>query len=405
MNATISVVCYKYKSLKNGESPIMLQVSQAGKRKYQSLGISIDPVYWDFTKCKPKPNCPNGDFIQKIVLDKLTEQQKQILELTANLKVITPTILLNVNKSSVKEKTVGEFYADLLLHYKQTDKVGNRLIYKMSYNSIKSFSKGRLNILFADIDVNWLNKYEKWLRLKNNKETTMSLLFRTLRSSYNKALVAKCAVRTTYPFEEFKVSKFDVKTKKRAISKEDMLKIMQIDLSAEVESVSFARDIFIFSYLCGGINFTDIANLKSENIINGRLEYVRQKTGQKLSFKLSQEASLILSRYSRFLIPRGYLFPILDKKAHITAIQKQNRIHKILARMNKDLKTIAQLAEIKSNISSYTSRHSFGTILKNSGVNVALISEAMGHADLKTTMIYLDSFDNKQVDEALVNLL
>lgn len=43
--------------------------------------------------------------------------------------------------------------------------------------------------------------------------------------------------------------------------------------------------------------------------------------------------------------------------------------------------------------------------LKKSGVNIALISEALGHSDLATTQIYLDSFDNEQVDEAMKNLL
>lgn len=56
MNACISVVCYKSKTLSNGENPLMLQVSKGGKRKYQSLGISILPRYWDFTRNKPKPN-------------------------------------------------------------------------------------------------------------------------------------------------------------------------------------------------------------------------------------------------------------------------------------------------------------------------------------------------------------
>lgn len=31
--------------------------------------------------------------------------------------------------------------------------------------------------------------------------------------------------------------------------------------------VELSKDIFIFSYLCGGINFTDIANLTRENIV------------------------------------------------------------------------------------------------------------------------------------------
>ena len=63
MNASVSIVCYKSKTLSNGESPLMLQVSKSGKRKYQSLGISIKPHYWDFTRNKPKPNCPNKEYI------------------------------------------------------------------------------------------------------------------------------------------------------------------------------------------------------------------------------------------------------------------------------------------------------------------------------------------------------
>ena len=37
----------------NGESPLMLQVSKGGKRQYQSLGVSVNPKFWDFSKNKP----------------------------------------------------------------------------------------------------------------------------------------------------------------------------------------------------------------------------------------------------------------------------------------------------------------------------------------------------------------
>ena len=63
----------------------MLQISKEGRRKYQSLGISIDPKFWDFSKNKPKSNCPDGDLIQKILLDRVTEVQKQILQFSANV--------------------------------------------------------------------------------------------------------------------------------------------------------------------------------------------------------------------------------------------------------------------------------------------------------------------------------
>ena len=75
----------------------------------------------------------------------MAELQRHILELNANQKEFTPTKLVESKKTTINEKTVGEFYTEMLLHYRQTNKTGNGLIYKMSYNSLKTFSKGRLN--------------------------------------------------------------------------------------------------------------------------------------------------------------------------------------------------------------------------------------------------------------------
>lgn len=108
---------------------------------------------------------------------------------------------------------------------------------------------------------------------------------------------------------------------------------------------------------------------------------------------------LIMEKYSKD--SNGYLFPILDNKVHKTALQKQNRIHKIRGKVNEVLKILGKRLGIESNITTYVARHSFASVLKKSGVNIALISEALGHSDLATTQIYLDSFDNEQVDEAM----
>ena len=63
--------------------------------------------------------------------------------------------------------------------------------------------------------------------------------------------------------------------------------------------VQLSKDIFIFSYLCGGINFTDIANLTTANIVNGRLEYVRQKTHKKIKIGIPSEAMKIIEKYKK----------------------------------------------------------------------------------------------------------
>lgn len=95
------------KDIKNGEHPIMLRICKQGKVKYLSLGISLDPKYWDFKKDVPKFNCPNIDYIKKTILDKQMEYQKQILELKAKDKEFTASTLIESTKRTynrVKQK-------------------------------------------------------------------------------------------------------------------------------------------------------------------------------------------------------------------------------------------------------------------------------------------------------------
>ena len=405
MNATITVVCYKSKTLSNGEHPLMLRICKDGKKKYQSLGVSIKANQWDFARERPKPTCPNKEYILKLILDKQAELQQRMLELNTEQKEYTTTTLLHDEHRKFELKTVKQFYQELIEQYLANEKCGNRLIYKSSYNSINVFTNGNLEIPFSAIDVAWLNKYEKWLRSKGNKETTMSLMFRTLRSAYNKAIESKCARKSDYPFTDYRISKFDVSTEKRAIAKADVLKFStDARPISKQQYVQLSKDIFIFSYLCGGINFTDIANLTKDNIIEGkRLHYIRQKTGKLIKLGLSEEALQIIRRYA--VESKGYLFPILNTQLHKTPLQKQNRIHKMLGKVNKNLKLLAAQFGVEANLTTYVARHSFASVLKKSGVNIALISEALGHSDLTTTQIYLDSFDNEQIDAAMKNLL
>ena len=63
----------------------------------------------------------------------------------------------------------------------------------------------------------------------------------------------------------------------------------------------------------------------------------------------------------------GYLFPILNVKVHKTALQKQNRIHKIRGKVNDILRTLGKRLGIEANITTYVARHSFASVLKKSG--------------------------------------
>ena len=163
-----------------------------------------------------------------------------------------------------------------------------------------------------------------------------------------------------------------------------------------------AIDVFAFSYYEGGINFIDIARLKKENIIDGKIIYSRSKTKKQIILPLLKQSIEIINKYSDR--NDSYLFPILSS-FHKTDVQVANRLHKILAKINKNLKQIGNALQIPIPVTTYVARHSFATILKKSGVKTSIISESLGHSSEKITQVYLDSFDNSQIEDAMKNLL
>ena len=405
MKATVEVVCYKSKPLKDGTFPLMLRVTKDRKRKYVSLGLSLHEKFWDFEKSKPKRNCPNKEQIERLIAAKTAEYNDLIVEMTSQQREYTVETLVSHFHNQVRCATVVELYDKLIDDMKRGGKLGNAGVYKYSRTSLLKFTGQRLQIPFSDIDAVWLRRYENWLRTSDCGDTTISQLFRTLRSVFNKAVELQLVKRDYYPFDAYKVSKFDTRTKKRAITKEDVRKVIALDLSQGYPSERLARDIFVFSYFGAGINFADIALLKYGNVRDGRVQYVRKKTGKPINFLLTEEMRNIIVKYQRQgQTDEDYIFPILDRRVHRTEQQRYDRTHKVLTNTNRWLRKIGQRVGIE-HLTTYVARHTFATVLKRSGVNIAIISESLGHSDLSTTQIYLDSFENSQIDAAMQNLL
>lgn len=402
MKTIIVVTCDARRPLANGTVPLVVKLTKNNKRKYLRTGITLDPKHWDFVKNKPKPNCPNREYIEAIITEKLKEYQQQVLEYQTIAKDYSLTTLV---EKPIKKITVEEYLKTIISNLTNENKIGNAEHYKALLNSLRQFSK--LNILFSDVDVAYLNRYETYLRSRGNKGNTISIKIRTLRATYNKAIKENVVKADYYPFNNYNTSQLKEETVKRAISKADIQRIIDFDITTipkhQHSRLQLSKDLFLFSYLGCGINMIDMAFLRKDNIVDGRVIYKRHKTKKHISFTLQTQAIEIVNKYVQ--VDRDYIFPIIDDDTHTTLQQKYRRIKKITYVANKSLKKIGNALGLSIPITTYVARHSFASILKKSGVNVSLISEALGHSDLATTQIYLDSFENSQIDEAMKNLL
>lgn len=377
----------------------MLRVTKDRKRKYVSLGISVNPENWDFSKNQPKAECPNREYIELLIADKLKEYSAKIVELKATNQEFTSTTLVEkVCVNRVNRKTVGDLFREHINSLTTSGRKSYALSIKQLYNSLIEFN-GHLDIPFAEMDIAWLRRYEAFLRRKGLAENTIGIRFRTLRSIYNVAIEEDAVSAELYPFKKLKVSKLHQETAKRALSKEDIERVLSYKSTNRY--MRFPIDIFAFTYYCGGINFVDIAHLTKANIMDGRLIYKRQKTKKLIKIPLQPQAVALIEKYSSD--DSQYLFPILSD-FHKTDIQQANRIHKVISKVNERLKQIGESLNLPIPLTTYVARHSQATVMKRAGVSTAVIREIMGHSSERVTQIYLDSFDNEQVDNALKSL-
>lgn len=398
--ATIDVICYKYTPLKNNELPLKIRICKNRKTRYISLNVSTKAKHWDFEKNQPKANSPDKELLDKLIAKRISEIRSKIVELKSENKDYTASSLVTTISNSATPKTVEELFKSQMKLLKEEKRTGYMLSVQRVYNCMIKFN-GHLDIYFSDIDTIWLKKYESWLRKKGNAINSIGLKFRTLRMMFNLAIEMEMVKPELYPFKKYKVSKLHQNTPKRAITKEEIQSVIHYKSKNESFYTQLAINVFTFSYYMGGINFVDMANLTGKNIIDNKLVYYRKKTHKLISLPIQQAALNSVLEYKNG--NSNYLFPILSDK-HKTDQQKANRIHKVITKVNRELKRIGEELKLPINLTTYVARHSYATILKKAGVSTSVISETLGHSSEKVTQTYLDSFNKEQIEKAMENL-
>lgn len=262
--------------------------------------------------------------------------------------------------------------------------------YATALKSFTSFCGGE-EVSAKRLTPNLIEEYAAWLAAKGVCNNTLSFYMRALRAVYRR-MVGEGLTIDRRPFAN--VYTGVDKTRKRAISEAEMMKIKNLNLDGR-STMAFVRDMFMLSFYMMGISFVDMAYLRKSDLAGGHIVYHRCKTGQRIAIGIVDKIQRIIDRYPA---PEGspYLLPIITEPAADHRRQYQNK----LQQANKYLKLIARQAGIAANISTYTSRHTWASIAKMKNVNIGTICDALGHQSEATTRIYLATLDNGYIDRA-----
>ena len=384
------------KTNSNGEYPVKIRVNYQRVRAYYSTGKNLTREEWDSlptnksTAAKTiKASIENSFYLVRNNVEALAERGDFLFD------------TLNSRLGKATGDTVNNALRAKIALLKNEGRIGTMQIYEQTIRITEEFAG--TNISFSSITVQWLRRCEQfWLKTKN--QTTIGMHFRNIRTIINEARKAGTIKEAQYPFGK---DRFEIKTgesHKKALSIKQIKEIF--DYSDGNETTDKYRDLWLFIYLCNGINVADLIRLKYSNIIDSEICFVRQKTER--TSKSRKEIRVVITSQLQAIINRwgvpdksNFIFPYLNGKE--TPLERKTINKELTKRINKRMKLIGEALSI-GNITTYTARHSFATVLKRGGANIAYISESLGHSDLKTTEAYLASFDREE-REKNANLL
>jgi len=393
-SVTTAIYLDKRSQRKDGTYPVKLRVTYLRKQKYYGIGVSLTEE--DFHKATSAR--PRGEHKENQL--KFAAVEERAIAIIDRLEPFTFPEFEKQFKGKHQNdfRDIFQAYQRYIDQLNQEDKIRTAEAYLCSLGSIKTFA-GKNRLPYADISPDWLKRYERWMMDEGKSVTTLSIYLRCLRAIYNQAMQRGDIATGLYPFGKQKYQIPNGRNVKKALTLADVKKIVNYQPEPESTEARY-RDYWLFSYLCNGINIKDMALLRYKDIDGDRITFIRAKTRtttrteqKPIIVPLLPPAKRIVDKWGNpSSTPETLVFPMLTEG--LTAKEQTTRIRQETKQTNKYMRRIGEVLGIEKDITTYTARHTFSTVLKRSGAPIEFISESLGHTNLATTERYLDSFED-----------
>ena len=376
----------------NGLFPVKIRVTLNRVQKYYSIGLDLNISDYD--------RIQNGSVRKelRIYKNKIADWENRAKEIIHQMDTFSFEEFKSrlYDNRSVKVTDVYALFDQKIDALKSQEKISTSSIYHDAKNSLKRF-KSKLNLM--EVTSDFLKNYESHMISEGKSVTTISIYIRSLRSIYNQAIDANMVDRKYYPFGKNKYQPKAPRNIKKALTIEQIKSIIDYKVD-EGTNQQLAKDMWLLSYYCNGMNIKDIINLRFSNIENDTLYFERIKTAstnqnpKPIVVSLIPQAKEIITRWKqKKRSTDDFVFPVLKKS--MTEDEKAKVKHQFIKTINKYMKRIGIGIGYDKPLTTYSARHSYATILKRSGAPLSFISEALGHKSLLTTESYLDSFEDE----------
>ena len=378
---------------KDGTASIEVVLTVNGERCSFSTGKKVKVSNWDKAKQQVRGKDEEAKSLNSFITAlKAQLYQKEAEQLDKGF-IITAELLRDAyfgKVETLKEKSLLEILKEHNAERKamvgKTVAPATYWVFEYTGRLLKEFIKskyGREDLYLREINLGFIQGLHSFLL----GEKKMGQNSSTKHLKFLKKLL-NLAVSNSYisynPVNAYKVEREPVEID--YLDEEELRKVINFD--TPIPRFERAKDMFLFGCFTG-LSYIDIKTLSSEHFEKdgtGRIwiKKRRVKTGVLSRIPLLPIAKLILDKYKG----GDKLLPIQDP-----------------ADVNKYLKDIAILCNIKKRITFHTSRHTFATtVTLSNNISLEVVSKMLGHTNTRMTTHYaklMDKCIGEQMDELM----
>lgn len=380
--ANIRIILDTRRVCKDGSFPVKLYLHHRGQIMI-STGVACALKDWDMALCTIRAKTVAQKANNAVLRSMLSKGEALLLNLTVSGELAKMTAKeLKARLEDELSIRRGGGGAATLHHYLEVAKNGKAertvRLFKWAQDRVTEFC-GR-DKLVEDVDMRWVVEFREFLGKRYAPNTVAQGLAWVSRAL---SLAVADGLLTRNPCAGVRKPKAETRKKSLSIEKLRELRDMTFeDFDVKFNhnrriNLEYARDMFMLQFYLIGINMVDLMGLKE--IVDGRIDYVRHKTGTLYSVRVQPEAMKIILKW------RG----------------KNTLIHNRYSTAAHACSTITRhLKFLISGLSTNYSRHTWASMAAELEIPIETISHALGHKiGSPVTAIYV-AYNQKKVDDA-----
>jgi len=364
---------------KNGESSVYLRLYVAGKRVNFPTGVSVSDNQWDNVSRRIKKSHPDAEDNNLVIAQCVSRVNRILVRYNLMERQITSKQLKEEFDNPASYTDFMEWMeGEINSRKKELDPETIKLHFTV-FNSLKEFRK---DILFADIDEKFLEKYDSFMRIRqSNNITTRNKKLRVLKSYLNRALRRKVILYN--PFQNVPIKKGN--TRLVYLTREEIAEIVKLyKMESVMPHLRQVMKYFLFACFTG-LRISDVKKLSWDMILDN-VVHNHQKKGRTTSNKVTY---IPLSKQACALIGS-------DLAPHRHGLVFDTYTDQ---RTNKYLKDAMTLCKIKKHVSFHVARHTFATLFLEETNDLATLQQLLGHSSITQTMIYAHVTEKKKQEQ------